>query len=394
MSLNKHLLLKFFIVIAVLLAVLSQEPNYKNVLPLDQLCSIAWMIVVAYMCLSPLEMKLNVNSTMGLFAVQICIYLSMTALKAIVYKTDLIIGITDFIPIPLMIYCVAYNYMALQTEGIESALQIIAWIYSIASVLLSILCILNSNMALSDWMDAQMYVYGVGKNAIGQVLGAGTFISFFYLSGDSIVKKIVKYVATIIMVAGLLFVQCRTVILGVTVIMIVWFVWFYKPNKSYKLLLVFMISMVIIAILNNAEIMSIIEKALFLNKYEGQGINSYSSGRINQWANGIKAFMQDPIFGTSYYVDNYYINSLANNGFIVFLMRTVLFFYVAAQNIRCSIRSANLKILIVAVTVLELFVSLLEAFPPYGPGVATMMFWFLSGVAHYISSYEGVNESE
>lgn len=394
MNLNKNLLLKIFIVVAVFLAVLSQEPNYKNILPMDQLCNIAWLFVVVYMCLVPLGMRLNVNSTMKLFVMQICIYLLMTVLKAIVYKTELIIGITDFLPIPLMIYCVAYNYIMLQNDEVENALQIIAWTYSIASVILSVLCILNSNMGLSDWMDARIYVYGVGKNAIGQVLGVGIFISFFYLNGDSIVKKIIKYASTIIMIVGLLFVQCRTVILGVTVILTIWFFAFYKPRKSYKIWTVLIVGIIAIILFNNNHFMDIVEKALFLNKYEGQGINSYSSGRINQWGNGIKAFIADPLFGTSYYVDNFYINSLANNGVIVFIMRIILFWSIAIKNIKCTTRNVNFKRLIVSVTILELFVSVLEAFPPYGPGVATMMFWFLSGVAYYVSCCGGGGKIE
>ena len=394
MKIERYSLLKLFVSVAVLFAVLSQEPNYRNILPLDLLCSTAWMFVAVYMCIVPLRMKLHINAVFRLFVVQIAVYIILTSIKAAVYETPLLIGITDFFPIPLLVYCVAFNYSAVHPVNMEDGFQMVAWIYSFAAAVLAISCIMSSGMGLNDWMNTQIYIYGVGKNAIGQVLGAGILISFFYLNKDTKMKLILKNVFFVLMISGLVFVQCRSVLLGLVIVFALWFIFVSKLGEKKHYVVSAVVVVAIIVVLSNNQIVSIIEKSLFLDKYKGQGLNSFSSGRIHQWKEGILAFWSDPLLGNSYYVDNFYINVLANNGIIVAIFRTALFWWVAYQNITCKDTNKEFRNLIISITMLELIVSLFEAFPPYGPGVATMMFWFLSGICHFKNSYYGVEQYE
>lgn len=152
----------------------------------------------------------------------------------------------------------------------------------------------------------------------------------------------------------------------------------------------FSLELCICIVANLSFVRNIFNQAFMVNKYSSsQGLNleTFSSGRMHLWANALAVFSSHVFLGGgNYYVDNLYINLLAQGGLIgsLFLIGLLFFrMYLNFQSLRCNkfrIHSnAVLKINVIA-SIFYIVMTIFEGYPPFGPGVASMFFWMLNGM--------------
>lgn len=251
----------------------------------------------------------------------------------------------------------------------------ILYIFSVSTCILAIIILFNSQISFSDWMSSDMYVFGNSgeKNAVGQILGLAIIIEIFSnYNNENKANILFKIVRVSVLAIALLFVQCRSAIISICVIILVYCVFVKKMNWKYSIMLFILIITVF-----QTNLLGVFRKALFLDKYEGTDLNTFSSGRIDLWIDGIVKWWQHPVLGLGKsYVDNFYINSLMNSGILLSIPLFGLMGYRMYKNIKIGMTLNN--ILIVLITVFYLCITFFEAIPPLGPGTSAMIFWCVS----------------
>ena len=76
-------------------------------------------------------------------------------------------------------------------------------------------------------------------------------------------------------------------------------------------------------------------------------------------------------------MDCSYILVLAELGIVGFILVELIWFTRAVLNIK-KVTGNNRGTFLLCLTVFYLVESVLEGYPPFGPGVSSFMFWFLS----------------
>ena len=123
---------------------------------------------------------------------------------------------------------------------------------------------------------------------------------------------------------------------------------------------------------------SFIDQALLLTKNAGADINTFSSGRLDGWDRALATFAKSPFFGCGrYYVDCSYISVLAEIGILGFVLVESVWITRAVSNFKAG-SGLNSDAFLMCLTMFYFIESVLEGYPPFGPGVSSFMFWFLS----------------
>ena len=177
--------------------------------------------------------------------------------------------------------------------------------------------------------------------------------------------------------------QCRTSLLALFVAIIV----LLCCSRNKRILIAVVICAVALLILS-PTVQTYVSHALFLDKYRGADLNTFSSGRMDVWSDALVAAKESPLIGLgSYYVDCFYINTYANIGLFGSLFVFMLWGIRVAVN---SFRGFNARhqltflnwlwVTAFSLTVFYLIESILEGNPPFGPGASSFLFWMLSGL--------------
>ncbi|MCC6103025.1 MAG: O-antigen ligase family protein [Olegusella sp.] len=131
--------------------------------------------------------------------------------------------------------------------------------------------------------------------------------------------------------------------------------------------------------------LSYINHVFFIDKYAGTSLNTMSSGRGVYWSEALSVFEGSPAIGVgNYYVDNYYLNSLANVGIIgsVFIVGLLVMRSMKNLGMIGIISKEGIEPfiwIVFSLTFFYLIESIFEGLPPIGPGSCSFIFWMLSG---------------
>lgn len=274
--------------------------------------------------------------------------------------------------IPLLASIVGEFYLK---DNETEKLQIVLWTYLVGAVVYAGWVNINYFSSYSEWLDQNVYTFML-KNSAAQIWSMGILIAAFLLQYKTILQKIIGYgmACYLLLLCGIS--QCRTALLALAVMLVIFVL--LKSNHKIRWSIIIIICCAFVWI--NPITKKFIDQALFLTKYAGTDLNTFSSGRLVGWERALDRFSQSPIFGCGkYYVDCSYISILAEVGIVGFILIEAIWGVRIYTNLKMGINVDSRAFLLCA-TVFYFVESILEGYPPFGPGVSSFMFWFLSAV--------------
>lgn len=235
--------------------------------------------------------------------------------------------------------------------------------------------------SVTTWLSQESYAY-TKKNSAGIIFGLTIIILLYCLKANSKKKNILRYVAIVYLCFILLLIQSRAAIISLSIACIARALFVKKDRRKY----IFTIILLMIIAFRNDQLMNLVNKSFLIDKYAGTNLNTFSSGRFDYWAEAWAVFLENPFLGNgSFYVDNFYINTLTETGLVGFILIATIVFFRMVENLKMtkSIFSfGNAEEYYYTIKIISVFFivdSIFEGYPPIGPGVSTFLFWLLSG---------------
>lgn len=248
-------------------------------------------------------------------------------------------------------------------------------LYLVCSVIFAVWVQRTYFPSYASWLKANNYLFAE-KNSAAQIWVSAIMISVFLMDHRGAFEKWMIYLACAYLLIMTGISQCRTAILGVAVSLTAFSV--SRAQKKGRWIL--LIALVVLAVWMIPAARQFINQALFLDKYDSADLNTFSSGRIARYQMAFQKIQSSPFIGVGkYYVDCSYILILAESGILGFLFIEWIWLkkIVLCLRYRGDARSRSFLFLM---TVFYLVESVLEGYPPFGPGVSSFMFWFLSAM--------------
>lgn len=271
-------------------------------------------------------------------------------------------------------------------------MQLILRTYICFAVVYGVWVMIRYLPSYTQWLSNEEYLFA-SKNSFGQIAGVAAICALIENPKRRIgnLAKWSTYGYLLIMIAMC---QCRTALLGLIISTILYLLIRRKPK-------VVIIVVVICGLTTSlsTDVQRFFLHVMLMDKYSGASADTFSSGRFSLWSQAINDFLKSPGFGLgSYYVDDFYLNSLVNLGLIgsigVFALIAARF----VTNVHYGLdKEKRLKyyntIRMIAVCLIPFYLveSILEGLPPIGPGACSFVFWILCGYLDIHWGYESSN---
>ena len=257
-------------------------------------------------------------------------------------------------------------------------LRKLCYVYITMALLFGVWVYFNFFGSYAEWLRSTIYLFDQ-KNSAAQIWSSAMLLLLFIPKYHN---KIYRF-GGILIFLGFVYLlgmsQCRTAILALLIVLVVWL---YTQNKKYAIISALGISLIAVLLWRWEVTRIFVEQSLLLNKYAGTDLNTFSSGRLVLYAEAWKTFLQHPFAGVGlYYVDNSYLSVLAESGVVGFVMIESIWVYKIMNNIKLA-KQSRFSNLLYAWTCFYLVESILEGLPPFGPGVSSFMFWFVTAVLY------------
>lgn len=379
---SKKKLVTFISCIAIIIAIYTQFPNVnKNVLSIFNY--LIWGINILVIVITDRKVYCSQYfKLMILFGTFIFVFQLILSATTIV---DSVSSLSTLLIVPSIVYYVSFRLGKYENETKSIRLLLIIGLGMVSVLAFQI----ASNMLLnfSSWLNTRVYLYegNTHKNSIGQILASAIIIDLFYFKAKSKIQYVIKGLLAGMCAISLLYVQSRSSMIGLAVVGIS--IVLMQKDRKKKYIYILEIIVISIILMNIKSVVEIVDQALLLNKYSSAGsldLDSFSSGRLGYWYEAWKVFADSPIWGGGHrYVDNFYLNCLENGGiigstlfFILLIKRFVMNFKLASYSGEYLLREREVLRLL---TIFYMCISFFEAYPPFGPGVATIFLWIFIG---------------
>lgn len=330
----------------------------------------SWMIVLFWGVVYN-KGKIPTYSFSQIFFISFILFCALCGIVGMIEPKHLSASYLRVLVVPLMVTIAGDMFVDEDRELINR----LGRVYLLCSVIFAFWVHRTYFPSYSIWLNAKVYQF-LGKNSAGQIWVSAIFVSILLLDYKSSFERAAIYVLCLYLLVMTGFSQCRTAILG-TVVAIMFYLISRAQHKSRWILLALVFA---IAAWQIPATHRFLEQALLLNKYDGTDLNTFSSGRVANYGKAFKAFMSNPFFGVgNYYVDCSYLLILAESGIIGFVLIEWIWIKKISICFRYRGELKGRAFLFMSV-VFYLVESILEGFPPFGPGVSSFMFWLLSAM--------------
>ena len=367
-----------FLYLSVILTVLSQILQYSQYT--KPLMYLMWVLTMMMVLLDN-HFKIRTTTYMrrmvlGIIIIGVeCLFVGIIKSNSAFFPSNYLTAIC----IPLFIYIVGVQIGCTVTA---KHIQKIMILYCVSAIILGTYLLVTYIPSMSEWKESLTYAYA-GKNAAAQILCSSAFILLFGINSEKNLLRIIKTCLAGYLIVVPLLLQCRTAMLGMC---LAFFVYFMLGSTSWKkkVLLCIGIAVAIVVVLNNQQLLGYIRHALFLDKYQGANLDTFSSGRLTLYKEAFQVINENLFFGVgTYYVDGFYISIIAALGLFGAIIFYFLWFGRFYKNIKLY-RSRkifdNKTILLILMSFFYFVESLFEGYPPFGPGACAFMFWLLCGI--------------
>lgn len=395
-NLDKVKLGNLFTYLAVITSVLSFSANNT----VSSLCS---KLMYVFLVLSVVEVIIKsreiikLNRTVYYMAL---VYAVWAVLSFIFYHAGIYpsgsLGIVIFLK-----YCIPFYILGLNIKSDESGANVkkIILAFAAAQVIMMLTLIPELNT-----ISAEFSQYNA-KNQMGQMLGIGIVFEAFILP-DLFSKgwqKAISWGIGAVSLVSLMIIHSRTPLIGIVVCAIISFI--SKKDKTGKdyfnaFAIIFILSSVIMY-LGGPEYIS--ELFSGSDQLDTGGANAFFTGRPEIWKEAFFDFLKNPITGVGAwaYIDNHILNTLRCGGVIlavlIFPIGYGKMFFTFKKSID-TINAVNPKggQLVISQVVWKMIpfyfvISLMEGYPPLGPGSSLFFFWIVLGMFDGIY-YGGASE--
>lgn len=333
-----------------------------------------WAVLFLYMIFIH-KLKVKLGPTGKFMIGGFALLLVFCILMNLIQNTHLDSSYLAALPIPILVYFIAYN---IRMQLGENHIQFLCRLYVVCAVTLGCILVILYIPSYQSWMSADTYIVGQ-KNSASQIMISALLISWFFINEKMFTKRIICWLSGVFFCIVTALFQSRAALLGVVATFFAYSIVYSKHKLQISLLTIVLIAIA----LSNDNISSFVRQSIGLNKYDISDINSFSAGRIDNYTLAWANFQRNPIVGVgSYKVDDLYICVLAELGIIGF----VCIMPILIQRISTAVRFIKdkenaLKKVIVLLTVFYIVESIFERLPPFGPGVCSFFFWTLCGFA-------------
>lgn len=235
---------------------------------------------------------------------------------------------------------------------------------------------LYATYLLGSDITTTQYAYGE-KNSIAQILLCCGFIGLaFYSPREKVLYWASRLTAVVIFVVMVMTRSRATLLSGAY---IVYYFVFKSDNKKLKWWTIGLSIIGLLYFFFNENIYDVILNGIILGGRDANDLNSLSSNRLVAFMIALQQIPQHPWVGSGdYYVDCMPLNILTQYG-ICGLSIIFLFLYYMFH----KLKRAKQEDYIATMTYILFFAffinSLLEARPPFGPGVRSFTLWMMFG---------------
>lgn len=241
--------------------------------------------------------------------------------------------------------------------------------------------------SLNEWLSTQVYIYE-SKNSAAQIFMSAVIVLLFYIESDLKIYNFLRIAGAIYLVSISAFLQCRTAILGLVCVLFFHFI--MRSSVKKRAVFITVVVLAILIVITNETLFEIFEHTFGFDKYEDATVNDLSSGRLDLYKIAFEDFAKNPMLGKiSYYVDCMYISVYTALGLFGGTAFLIPWFKRISRNFKALRFSKNhkantkLEETICYLTIFYIIESLLEAYPPFGPGACSAMFWLICSYMDY-----------
>lgn len=357
-----------FLELAIVVSVFSQIETISKVM--HPFMYLSWILVIGWGIIKN-NFGIKISSFTKKFIVSYIAFCSFCLIVGQFDELYLSANYLRVLTVPLLL-TIAGN---LYSDMDKTLLNRLTILYLICSIIFAFWVQITYFASYGAWLTAQTYLFEQ-KNSAGQIWCAAIFAALFLVEYNNNIQKYLAYAGSFYLFVITAVCQCRTSILGIAVAIAT-----YAMSRSkHKILLILLVILIAVLAWFTPFTRQFIEQALLLNKYEGADLDTFSSGRLGGYEIAFSYIFKSPIIGIGkYYVDCSYISILAETGLVGFFL---IEFIWANKMLRCYRFNgeAKEKIFLFFITTFYIVESMLEGFPPFGPGVSSFMFWFLSEI--------------
>lgn len=319
--------------------------------------------------------KLTITSTTKKYSTMYVMFLFFCLLCSI--KDDVYLE-SNYLRILLIPLLVVF-FIDICPSSIVIDYQFYAKVFVLSAIFFAVYFHMQYITSYSYWLTARTYLFAQ-KNSAAQIWMCAILLCWFIITPKRKAEKVFWYIVSLylLFISGLS--QCRTAILalGVGVIVLVLF------RSKHKVRWICFFGVIILFVFLNPATYQYINHALLLERYADVDLNTFSSGRLDNYVKAINAFKSSPIIGNGvWYVDCSYLSILAESGIVGFAIIEPLWIYIIIRNFVSKFNvenGSNMKNFTVVITVFYLIESIFEGFPPFGPGVSALGFWLFTGL--------------
>lgn len=368
------------LVLSVAFTVLSSLDETNDLLHADSVRMLLWILLFALLIFQGFKVVLTKYSYAHLSLVLYCCIVMV--FFAIGGNANFSMTIIRLILLPCFVYIVVINFFY---KHDEEYVEPIVWTFVLTVIICSLIIITTYD--ISSWLNSSQYIYSLGthKNSMGQLLGTALIFCILYFQPDRKLFNVVRYIAIAVIVLAMLYVQCRSALVAV----ILTFGIYLISKSNHKILYALLVIAALLVLSQSETFAEIFGHVFYLDKYStgtGLDVDRFSSGRLGYYAEALEVIKDNLLFGTqTSYVDNFWLCMLENLGVVGCLICFPLIIFRFVKNIKSSskirLKDRSLGNFVWAITIFTIVISMFEAYPPFGPGSASMMFWTLSAVA-------------
>ncbi len=275
--------------------------------------------------------------------------------------------------IPPMIVVISSD---LNYKEVKENYQKVCITYFTMCIILSIWSLFFKGFRIGEWAEANTYTFEF-KNSYSQIISIAVILGIYLFSST---KKSIARIAiisgSIFMYISVFYSQSRTSLLAITVAFAVVSIGAFIAKRNWILFTEFVLLLICLMYIYMYVpfIKNFIDHALLLDRYYESNYDEYTSGRIGYYTEAIDVILHNPLGIGNYYVDNLYLQLLSETGIIGFIIVIPVFVHLIliVYKFKGFILQKKLMWYICVFYIIESFG---EAYPPFGPGVTSFMFW-------------------
>ena len=364
---KKDIIAKYLLQFTIVITISSQMEVFSAIFRL--LMYAFWLLLLGY-SLAVNKGRIAVSSFTASFLFCYGIFALFCLLQAWLNPDYDVASYLNIMLIPLMVSIVSN---LLNQKLSKDYLVSICKTYVVCALIFAAYINITFFASYQAWLASKQYLFA-SKNSAAQIWCTAILI-IYYVILPVAKRKYLWYASGgyLLVLCGLS--QCRTAILGLACV-VIYNILIYSKHKAKW---IFLICFAICGLLVFSETRQFISQVFLINKYAGADLNTMSSGRLGLYAKAIDTFLASPFVGVGrYYVDCSYIYILAESGMIGFLLIEYVWIKRIISNLRQKYSLYARPHMLMSFVIFYFIESLLEGQPPFGPGVSSFMFWFLS----------------